>query len=66
MAAVLVSSTPTYKNVGRAPLAETLLQSSLSSFTHPFVKKGFVAQSSSDTATNYALNVIRPFYKYVE
>ncbi len=33
----------TYKNVGRSTVAETVLESTVSSIFHPLVKHGFVA-----------------------
>ena len=56
----------TYKNVGRSTVAETVLESTVSSIFHPFVKHGFVAQSSGDATTNYFMNIVRPFYKVGE
>ena len=34
--------------------------------SHPLVKHGLVAQSSSDDGINYVSNLIRPFYKTAE
>ena len=56
----------TYKNVGRAPVGETLVLNTMSTVTNPFVKHGLMVEGSSGTTVNYMLNYIRPVYKIVE
>ena len=56
----------TYKNVGRAPLGETVVLNAVSSVTSPFVKHGLIVESSQGSTANYMLNLVRPVYKTFE